>query len=55
MTRRRTPHFWLPVLLLRDALSRFVRVRRPIAPAKPKPRRRLRALPLFVQLELDLA
>jgi hypothetical protein len=55
MTRRRTPPVWLPVLLLRDALGRFARLRRPLVPARPRPRFRKPTLPVFIQLELDLA
>jgi hypothetical protein len=56
MTRRRSgQHFWFPVLLLRDALGRFARVRRPLAPKRPKPRVRCRTVTVFIQLELDIA
>lgn len=54
MTRRRTPHFWFPVLLLRDALGRFAKIRRHLAPERPRPRLRRPTLPVFFQLELDL-
>ena len=55
MNRRRTPHFWFPVLLLRDALGRFARVRRPLPPRKPRRRLQKPTLPVFVQLELTVA
>jgi len=55
MTRRRTPHFWFPVLLLRDALGRFARLRRPLAPLRRRVQTCKPTLPVFVQLELELA
>ncbi|MBT0773176.1 hypothetical protein KIH74_29805 [Kineosporia sp. J2-2] len=55
MSRRRTPYFWIPVLLLRDALGRFARLRRQLAPIRPRLRIRRPTLPVFVQLELELA
>ncbi len=57
MNRRRTPHFWFPILLLRDALGRFTSVRRPFfSPSKPRrPQRKKTTLLVFVQLELTLA
>ncbi|GLY27419.1 hypothetical protein Kisp02_07840 [Kineosporia sp. NBRC 101731] len=56
MTRRHGgKRFWFPILLLRDALGRFVRVRRPMAPKRLKPRVCRLTLPVFIQLELDLA
>jgi hypothetical protein len=54
MNRLRTPHFWFPVLLLRDALGRFARVRRHLPVRKPR-RLQKPTLPVFVQLELALA
>lgn len=54
MNRRRTPHFWFPVLLLRDALGRFASLRRPLPPPKPRLPRRKPTLAVFVQLELNL-
>ena len=55
MTRRRALHFCFPILLLRDALGRFARLRRPLAPKRPRTRVRQPTLPVFVQLELDVA
>ncbi|MDP9827307.1 hypothetical protein J2S57_003056 [Kineosporia succinea] len=55
MNRRRTPHFWFPILLLRDALGRFTSVRRPFSPSKPRRPQRKTTLLVFVQLELTLA
>jgi len=56
MTRYRTPRFRCPLLLLRDALGRFMKLRRPLAPPKVKQARARRpTLPVFVQLQLDLS
>lgn len=56
MTRRRSgKRHWFPILLLRDVLGRFAKLRWQLAPIRRRPRTNKPTLPVFIQLELDLA
>jgi len=54
MTRYRTPRFRSPLLLLRDALGRFMKLRRPLTPKAKRAWVRRPTVPVFVQLQFDL-
>ena len=56
MARKRIRHFFLvPGPAVARCAGESARLRRPLAPKRPLPRVRRSILPVFIQLELDLA